>query len=283
MAETQEKKASELTRTQKIEAKWNSFANVYSKAFAIPLLPVGLQLVSCLPIKEPSSLKLLEVACGDGRLAEQINAIHPGIQYSGFDLSKNMVDIAKLRVPSFSFGIGNAEDLQYADNTFDYYISSLCLMIVAHPEKMLSEAYRVLKPGGKAAISIWGPKDMSSWWNIVEAAHLGVGNKFETSKNFHLSNDNFKEFNEALSGIGFENRVQWNSDICMPVFEPEAVTKYWSVSKDRSDDVKAKFRQILLDGAGAELSASKPLSFAVTFIILSKPQVASEETQTVED
>lgn len=46
--------------------------------------------------------------------------------------------------------------LPFADGTFDAYIASLSLMLVQHPERQISEAYRVLRPGCRACFTIWG-------------------------------------------------------------------------------------------------------------------------------
>ena len=54
--------------------------------------------------------------------------------------------------------IGSNEDLRSLaeDESFDVYLACLSLQIVPEPIKMLNEAFRVLKKGGKAAMSIWG-------------------------------------------------------------------------------------------------------------------------------
>ena len=82
--------------------------------------------------------------------------------YVGIDISQSMLDLAKVRCPDYTFSLGDAEALKYENDSFDVYLSSLCLQIVANPTKMmqvtitllsisrvLEEAYRVLKPGGR--------------------------------------------------------------------------------------------------------------------------------------
>ena len=52
--------------------------------------------------------------------------------------------------------------LPFADNSFEAYISNLSLMIVQYRERQISEAFRVLKPGCRACITIMGrEKNMS--------------------------------------------------------------------------------------------------------------------------
>ena len=71
------------------------------------------------------------------------------------DLSPEMVAIARDRtidrgtVSDLSFAVGNAEALPFADKSFDAYTISFGLRNVARIDDALSEARRVLKPGGR--------------------------------------------------------------------------------------------------------------------------------------
>ncbi len=62
------------------------------------------------------------------------------------------------------FYVGDALDLNFEANAFDSCISALVLMHVPDPKKMIAEAYRVLKPGARAAFSVVSPKTNSLDW-----------------------------------------------------------------------------------------------------------------------
>ncbi|KPV74673.1 uncharacterized protein RHOBADRAFT_31799 [Rhodotorula graminis WP1] len=108
-------------------------------------------------------LKCLDVAGGTGDIAMRI-LDHARTKYGDRDLSVAMLDInpemleeGKKRfaktmyhaTPQISFHLGNAEHLDgFADNSLDLYTIAFGLRNCTHPERVLAEAYRVLKPGG---------------------------------------------------------------------------------------------------------------------------------------
>jgi len=58
--------------------------------------------------------------------------------------------------------LGDNEDLSFVnDEEFEIYLANMSLHLVANPEKMLKEAYRILKKGGKIGVSVWGRRENS--------------------------------------------------------------------------------------------------------------------------
>jgi demethylmenaquinone methyltransferase / 2-methoxy-6-polyprenyl-1,4-benzoquinol methylase len=97
--------------------------------------------------------KLIDVASGTGDIAklflEKIH--HEGMVYC-VDENQGMLDInkKKFKDPSkVKWYCDNAEHLPFEDNYFDYYTISFGIRNVENIDVALSEAYRVLKPGGR--------------------------------------------------------------------------------------------------------------------------------------
>ncbi|HLR41914.1 MAG TPA: demethylmenaquinone methyltransferase [Pseudogracilibacillus sp.] len=72
----------------------------------------------------------------------------------GLDFSENMLKVAqekksKTKFDHLSFIHGNAMDLPFEDNTFDYVTIGFGLRNVPDYDKVIEEMYRVVKPGGK--------------------------------------------------------------------------------------------------------------------------------------
>lgn len=105
----------------------------------------------------------LDVGCGPAFLVEQLKAaVGAAGSVTGVDHSEGMVKAGSLRCPSANLLQGSAEELPFPDCSFDLVTITQVLVYVPDPAKALSEAKRVLKPGGRVLIldSIWS---QSSW------------------------------------------------------------------------------------------------------------------------
>ena len=96
----------------------------------------------------------LDVCCGTGdwsiALAE---AVGPNGKVTGLDFSKNMLTVGeekvkKLGLKNVELIHGNAMELPFQDNTFDYVTIGFGLRNVPDYDQVLREMYRVVKPGG---------------------------------------------------------------------------------------------------------------------------------------
>lgn len=100
--------------------------------------------------------KLLDVAGGTGDISFRYReTAGADAEITVFDLNAEMLKVGEKRaidrgyVHGFQWIEGNAEKLPFADESFDVYSISFGLRNVTHIDDALSEAYRVLKPGGR--------------------------------------------------------------------------------------------------------------------------------------
>ena len=97
--------------------------------------------------------KIIDVACGTGDLAKiYLESLSVNENILCVDPNKSMIEKGKQRLRKYiniKWMIANAENLPIKDNSFDYYTISFGLRNTKNLNKALSEAYRVLKPGGR--------------------------------------------------------------------------------------------------------------------------------------
>ena len=97
--------------------------------------------------------KLVDVACGTGDLGKlYLNLTNKNSEVFCVDPNEEMINKGKEKLKKYKnikWVIGSAEKLPLKENSFDYYTISFGLRNTKSLEKSLSEAYRVLKPGGR--------------------------------------------------------------------------------------------------------------------------------------
>ena len=97
--------------------------------------------------------KLIDVACGTGDIAKLfLNNINKDVKITCVDPNKGMINKGKEKLKKFrnlNWIIAPAEKLPIKKDSFDFYTISFGMRNTKNLEKVLSEAYRVLKPGGR--------------------------------------------------------------------------------------------------------------------------------------
>ena len=97
--------------------------------------------------------QVLDVCCGPGMIAAE--AIARGAETIGIDFSAAAIEIATLNVPEAEFHEGDAQSIPFSDDSFDAVVCGFGIIHIPDPHKALSEMHRVLKPGGRIAVSTW--------------------------------------------------------------------------------------------------------------------------------
>jgi len=94
--------------------------------------------------------RVLEVSCGHGGGASYLVRTFRPASYTGLDLNRNGIAFCRKthNLAGLDFVQGNAEDLPFADQSFDAVINVEASHSYPHFPRFLTEAARVLRPGG---------------------------------------------------------------------------------------------------------------------------------------
>lgn len=126
--------------------------------------------------------RVLDIACGTGIVARTMaRRLGPDARIVGLDLNPAMLEVARTVADADAAAIewrqGNAESLPFADASFDLALCQQGLQFIPDRRAAAQEMHRVLAPGGRAAVSVWGEL---AWLPVYEALwtsaarHLGV-------------------------------------------------------------------------------------------------------------
>ncbi|NJN73300.1 MAG: class I SAM-dependent methyltransferase [Limnothrix sp. RL_2_0] len=111
----------------------------------------------------PADGYVLDLGCGTGKLFQRLGKLYPKLTGTGLDLSPEMIAQAQtknIHGDRFHFSLGNAEAQPFRDNTFDVAFNTISFLHYPNPETVLTEVWRVLKPGGKFYLADFGKGEL---------------------------------------------------------------------------------------------------------------------------
>lgn len=151
---------------------WESVASEYHNAFGrLTAQAIGPLLDS---VGAGKGVRLLDVATGPGYVAAA--AAEQGASVVGVDFSAVMVAYARRHYKGVEFREGDAEELPLPEGSFDAVVMNFGLLHLGRPDQAIAEAYRVLRPGGRAGFTVWTKPEEAVGFGIVLSAVRSHGN-----------------------------------------------------------------------------------------------------------
>ncbi len=149
---------------------WDKAAAHYERYWQRQLEPAQRRLLELAEL-QPGE-RVLDVACGTGLVTfPAATAVGPGGVVVATDISDAMVEQVKLEAArrgqtQVRAERADAEDLKLPDGSFDVALCALGLMYLPDPVAALRETVRVLRPGGRAVVAVWGARERCGWAEI---------------------------------------------------------------------------------------------------------------------
>jgi SAM-dependent methyltransferase len=119
--------------------------------------PVAERVVSLAALRPGE--RVVDLATGTGNAA--LLAARLGAAVTGLDLAPRLIDVARKRAAGegveASFVVGDIGALPFGDGAFDVALSVFGAIFAAEPSRAFAEMTRVLRPDGRALLSVWVP------------------------------------------------------------------------------------------------------------------------------
>lgn len=145
---------------------------------------------------------ILEIGSGAGNDAKWF--LDNKYEYLGTDISEKMIDVCKSKNPEGKFLIKSVYDLDFPENSFDGFWSSITLLHLPKDKiaVALNSIHKVTRTGGIGFISL----------------KKGKGEKLETKKERFYAYYSKDEFDKILKGNGFEVIESYEQDFGKTTF-----------------------------------------------------------------
>lgn len=126
-------------------------------------------------------------------LARRFDSVH-AIDRDGARLGAAEAEVRQAGVQNAEFSSGNPHDLRFNDGSFNLVACRAALQHSSRPDRMLAEAYRVLKPGGALACMDFC---------VSDSAKTALGLLSRVREEDHVRYYTFHDYCEMLEGAGF--------------------------------------------------------------------------------
>jgi ubiquinone/menaquinone biosynthesis C-methylase UbiE len=123
-------------------------------------------------VAELKPKRVLELACGTGAVTRcLVKALPQGTKYVATDFSPDMLEVAKKKLSgsnAVEWQQADACQLPFEDECFDVIVCQFGVMMFPDKAAAMSEAFRVLAPGGHLLTCAWSAREANRFFDILE-------------------------------------------------------------------------------------------------------------------
>ena len=140
---------------------------------------IAVRLAEELPDMAEEVISTVDLGCGTGVGIKLLYQRYPKAKLTGIDIASEMLEVAKESYPFAQFEKQDIEKLSLPSGTVDLLFSSSALQW-CDAERVLSECYRVLKPGGYLVFSTFLHGTLAGWRELWMSEQQMQNHRFLT-------------------------------------------------------------------------------------------------------
>jgi SAM-dependent methyltransferase len=247
MASDDEVRAAQRAAWARHSADWEKWDSLIMAQLA----PVGTALIERLDIAE--NQQHLDIAAGTGEPGLTIAKLAPRGRVVLTDLAAEMLEVATRRasaqgITNFETTVCSADDLPFADATFDSVSVRFGYMFFPDVATATAEFVRVLKPGGRLGSAVWIDPDGNPWTTIPMQAIAAEGvtapppdvngpSMFRCAAPGYVS--------ALYEGGGLRDVAEWDVELELVTQSP---AQYWEMISEHVSFVSTALRDVGADG-----------------------------------
>jgi SAM-dependent methyltransferase len=201
---------------------------------------------------------LLDVACGSG-LAIELARLR-GASCSGIDASPRLVAVARDRSPECDIRIGDMRALPWAPASFDV-VTSFRGIWGTTPD-VVAEIHRVLRPGGRAGITVWGHLKISPGAWAFAPFRLAAAEKVDNQA-MMVSLGRPGAGEQVLESYGFADVERIDVPFALEFADPEVYARAMAATGPAYEAIQnvgeAEFHRAAVEQAQGQLRDGLPL------------------------
>jgi ubiquinone/menaquinone biosynthesis C-methylase UbiE len=147
--------------------------------------------------------RVLDIACGTGIVASRVNLVSKTkCKVVGIDVNEGMLNMAR-RNTLIEWHLGSATELPFEDGSFDVVLCQQGLQYFPDRAAAMREVARVLVPGGRVSLNVWGALDRQPFHlALVDAVGAFIGAETKTAFDLAFSLNTSDELRQLASDAG---------------------------------------------------------------------------------